>query len=500
MTHKAAKHFAAITIPLNREEIVEFLLPPGRKPKGAKLQIVGQRPPPHAEAAWIERLRNSADPTLADFLDIDDPHHNLQKTHTDRLVPVELLAKPEFLTRNLGGWNPLYFGVVRLPASFPPKLAAKFPAQLAHDPLLKHLEVLRDYGRKIHYFGADPTQVAGRLEAEASCDWPAFLSALLHLHRQRPQPQSKTEMIPAQTGYIERLFEAAVSGKGLAKTKQPPIPKILLYDELLSQMRQLELSRRQYLNAGKVWQALTIQNWQEAWRQETGMEMIVKGEYIAGRHRGSLVLIAPQLGVVIKQPAPEPFHEIELNAKKVNGRSENWPFLTHDGALVTPRGRVRLLLEEGFVPRLHQVFQHEMSYSTLLGSTQEAFVTGRTVQEAVLADPERMTADLYDLFVLHQQTCEALGVENGDWHSANFIIRERDGEVIHVDWGAARPLRPNEKNRRGVKVRLNQVQNIGYSFHNEALAQRIQQLHTALLADEERLAGIRQRARELADS
>jgi len=57
-----------------------------------------------------------------------------------------------------------------------------------------------------------------------------------------------------------------------------------------------------------------------------------------------------------------------------------------------------------------------------------------------------------------------------------------------------------EKNRRGVKVRLNQVQNIGYSFHNEALAQRIQQLHTALLADEERLEGIRQRARELADS
>ncbi|MFZ0546403.1 MAG: hypothetical protein WAM60_13245 [Candidatus Promineifilaceae bacterium] len=498
MNHKPSKHYATIVIPLNRDDIVQFLLPPSRKPKGAKIQIVGQRPSPNAESAWIEQIRQSADPTLEQFLTIDNPTNNLHKTVTDRLVPLEFLAKPEFLTRNLGGWNPNYFGVARLPASLPPRLAAKFPAQLAHDPLLRNLEVLRDYGRTIKYLGADPAQVATRLETELDCDWPTFVSSLRYLHSLRPQPQSKRERIQARTTYIRRLFEETVSGSRLKTADHPPIPKILLYDELLSQMRLLELARRQYLFAGKSWHALTIQNWQESWRQETGTVMIVKGEYIAGRHRGSLVLIAPELGVVIKQPAPEPFHEIELSTKTVNGRSENWPYLTHDGSLVTPRGRIRLLLEEGFIPRLHQIFQHNMTFSTLMGYTQEAFVSGQTVQQAVLAGPEQMTADLYDTFILHQQTCEALGVENGDWHSANFVIKDSDGEIVHVDWGAARPLRPNERTPDGIKTRLNQVQNIAYSFHNETLARRIQKLHTDLLADKQRLEKIRQKAQDLA--
>jgi hypothetical protein len=493
MTHKPSKHFAVIIIPLNRAEIVKFLLPPNPQPKGAKIQIVGQRPSSKAETAWIEQLHQTAAPTLAHFLDIDHPRHNLFKTHTDRLVPVELLADPEYLTRNLGGWNHIYFGVARLPASFPPRLAAKFPAQLAHDPLLKHLEVLRDYGRTIRYLGADPKQVTTRIEEEAGCDWPAFISALLHLHSQRPpfKPKPNTAV---RTAYIEHLFEEAISGRRLKTADHPPIPKILLYDELLSQMRLLELTRRKYLSSGKESKALKIQHWQEAWRKETGTVMIVKGEYIAGRHRGSLVLIAPQLGVVIKQPAPEPFHEIELNAKTVKGKQENWPYLTQDGSLVTSRGRIRLLLEEGFIPRLHQIFQHQMTFSTLMGFTQEAFVTGPTIQEYVLADPDRMTADLYDTFIFHQQTCEALGVENGDWHSLNFVKKESDGEIVHVDWGAARPLRPNEKTKKAIKGRLNQVANIAYSFHNEPLAHRIQQLHTDLLADEERLEGIKSRA------
>ena len=304
----------------------------------------------------------------------------------------------------------------------------------------------------------------------------------------------------ATTTFIERLFREAASGNCLATADTPPVPKILLYDELLSQMRRLELARRSYLMSGDTWPALTIQTWQEAWRQETGMTMIVKGEYIAGRHRGSLVLIAPELGVVVKQPAPEPFHEIKLNAKTANGQPENWPILTQDGALVTPRGRVRLLLEEGFVPRLHQIFAHDMTFSTLMGFTLEAFVVGHTIQDYVLADHERMTADLYELFVLHQQTCEALGVENGDWHSANFILQDSDGEVVHIDWGAARPLHQDELSAEGFQARLNQVQNIAYSFQNEALAKRIQRLHTELVADPERLESIRRQAQALVDS
>jgi hypothetical protein len=112
-----------------------------------------------------------------------------------------------------------------------------------------------------------------------------------------------------------------------------------------------------------------------------------------------------------------------------------------------------------------------------------------------------MTAELYDVFILHQQVCELMGVENGDWHSLNFVKRESEEEgadsVVHVDWGAARPLRPREKTKKGGRTRLNQVANIAYSFHNEALAKRIQLLHRELLGDEERLEGIRIQAQAL---
>jgi len=413
--------------------------------------------------------------------------HNLKKTYTDRLVPVEFLARPGFLTRNLGGWSPIYFGVAHLPASLPP------------DPLLDHMAVLADYGEAVRFFGADAVQVADRMELESGCDWSTFYASLLYLHSLRPQPNTIEEAITAKTAYIKRLFDETVSGNCLATNDLPPIPKILLYDELLGQMQQLELTRRNYLMDGKIWHALTIQSWQEAWQKESGMTMIVKGEYIAGRHRGSLVLIAPELGVVVKQPAPEPFHEIELESKTVAGKTENWPILTRD-ALVTPRGRVRLLLEEGFIPRLHQIFKHDMIFSTLMGFTLEEFVVGQTVQEYILADHQRMTPELYDNFLLHQQTCELLGVENGDWHAANFILRDRDGEIVHIDWGAARPLRRDELTQAGFQRRLNQVQNIGFSFHNEELAQRVKNLHTDLVADSERLERIRRRAQAVVEA
>ncbi len=482
-----SQHFCVIAIPLNRTGAIEFLLPPAGKPKGAKLEIVGQRPTAEAESSWIQRLRRAPVPTLTDFLEIDNPGHNLLSSTSDRLVPIEFLAKPDFLTRGLGGWTPIYFGVARL------------PAQITADPLFEHLEILADYGEKVRYFGADENQVAGRLESEAGCQWPAILSALLHLHSLRPHPQGDEAGISSRTTYIEKLYQALLSGSQLATTNQPPVPKILLYDELLSQMTGLELSRRRYLVNGESWLALRIRSWQEAWRQETGLTIVVKGEYIAGRHRGSLVLIAPELGVVIKQPAPEPFHEILLNARSANGQSENWPMLTQDGALVTSRGRVRLLLEEGLIPRLHQVFQHGMACSTLMGFTLEDFVFGQTVQDYVSADHERMTADLYDVFVLHQQTCEILGIENGDWHSANFILRESDGEAVHVDWGAARPLRDDERTPKDMNARLNQIQNIAFSFHNQALAERVKALHSDLMANEQRLQRIRQRAQVLVD-
>ena len=471
--------YAIVAIPLNRTEVIDFLLPPSTTVRGTAVQILGQRPTAQAEASWITQLRQIASPSITDLLTLDSPHTHLTTTNTDRLVPPFFLDEPGFLTRNLGGWSPIYFATMGLPQPLP------------SDPLLNQLEKLVAYGAQIDYFGADPAQVAARLPAEMDgLNEAAIAKAYIRLHNGRSTTNS--------LHYIEQLYRQIRQETYFATETDPPLPRLLLLDELMAQLVRLELKRRTALANGRTDKADTIAAWQQARHEESGLHLILKGEYIAGRHRRSTILIAPELGVVVKQPAPEPFHEIKMEARHYNGQPENWPFLTRDKQLVTPRGRLRLILEEAFIPRLHQLFNHDMTCSTLLGLTVEQFVVGPTIQAYVLADPARMTAVLYETILLHQQVCEALGVENGDWHSANFIKRAADGEIVHIDWGAARPLREDELTENGRLSRLNQVKNIAFSFHDDTLAQRVLALHNDLLAHPERLAKLQQKAQNLA--
>ena len=456
--------FAVVAIPLNRADIVRFLLTRSTTPRGAPLHILAQRPTEAVEAAWLAKITATSQPTIEQLLEIDDPHGHLLPTWTDRLVPVEFLDQTEFLTRNLGGWAPIYFGVIGFPATSQDDTKAN-----QDDPLLQHLELLSDYGQKIRYFGAKPTQVQARLEQEIEADFETIIAALRGLYRSRQQ------MAGGRIDYIERLY-ATLNGENRLPGTQL-WPQMLLFDELLGQLVRLELTRRDCLANGHHAQAASIKRQQEAWKDEFGLLLILKGEYIAGRQRRSTVLIASELGVVVKQPAPEPWHEIKLAAKVVQGKAENWPYRTHDGALVTARGRIRLILEENIVPQLSNVLKHRIDFSTFLGLSVESFVKGPTVQELILNDARQMTPQLYDEFILNQQVCELLGGENGDWHSANFVRRQTDGELVHIDWGAARPLKPDEHTPQGQLARLNQVQNLAFSFHHEALAQLVSQQH-----------------------
>lgn len=480
--------FAVIAIPLNRADIAHFLLIRSTTPRGVPLHILAQRPTEAVEAAWLARVADTPRPTVEQLLEIDDPHGHLVQTWTDRLVPVEFLDQTEFLTRNLGGWAPVYFGVVGLPALNKDQDQNQ-DQNHQNDPLLHHLEVLRDYGEKIRYFGAEPTQVQARLAQEMEADFETIVAALRGLYGWRQQ------MAGRRIDYIERLY-ATLNGENRLLGAQL-WPKMLLFDELLGQLVRLELIRRKCLANGHYAQAASIKRQQEAWQDEFGLLLILKGEYIVGRQRRSTVLIAPELGVVVKQPAPEPWHEIELGAKMGHREAENWPYSTQDGALVTARGRIRLVLEENIVPQLSNVLKHRVDFSSFLGLSVETFVKGPTVQELILNDARQLTPQLYDEFILNQQVCEILGGENGDWHSANFVRRQTDGQLVHIDWGAARPLKPHEHTPQAQLARLNQVQNLAFSFHDEDLAQLVSQWHAELMADEERLASIQRRARAL---
>lgn len=481
-----AETYLVLAIPLNRPDIVDFLQAATGAPHGTAVAVVGQRPSLAAEAQWMQRLAQAAEPAVADLLAIDAPHNHLRRSHTDRLVPMHFLQEPGFLTRNLGGWSPVYFGVVGLPRAW----------RQVDDPLLKRAEVLADYGRSLRWFGADAAQVGRRLAAELGQDAAQTAAALRRLYRQRPallRPDPG-----AIADYAELVYAHVATGRRFATATAPPIPEPLLLDELMGWLLRLELAQRAAQTRGDAVTAEAVATWQEAQAEATGLRLILKGEYIVGRHRRSTVLIAPELGVVVKQPGPEPFHEIALAARTHDGRAENWPVLTHDQSLVTPRGRLRQVLEEGLILRLHERLAHPMEFYTLLGITVEPFVVGPTTQELVLGDAAALTPALYEVYVLHQQVCEALRVENGDWHAANFVQRQGDGAIVHIDWGAARPLRPEEHTPQGRRARLNQVKNIAYSFQDAALAARVEQMHAALLADDARLARLRRRAEAIA--
>lgn len=472
--------FAAIAIPLRRPSIIDFLEAREPTPRGASLRILAQRPSAAAQSAWADHLRSQPVPTTSDLLAIADPHAYLTPTHTDRLVPEQFLQEPGFLTRNLGGWSPVYFGV------------AEIPKPLPDDPLFDHLEVLTTYGSTIQSFGADPQQVEQRLPDEMG-GGPRYVSASVG----RLDEVHAAHMDAPKT-YVRVLHEALAETTPLQTSTGHPVPRLLLCDALMDHLVTVERDRRAAHARHDTDTMDRLQQLLDQWETSLGLRLLLKGEYIAGRHRRSTILIAEDLDLVIKQPAPEPFHDIEMDARTVDGEPENWPYLTRDGSVVMPQGRVRLVLEDNVVPRLHDAFDHGVQFSSLLGLIVEEYVEGPTLQEWVQADPERMTQELYERVAATQQVCEHLNVVNPDWHSANFIVQP-DGSLVHIDWGAARPLHNDERTDSLRRARRDKVKNLAYSFHDDAIAERVDALHETFMTDDAMQARVRRRAEALLD-
>jgi len=63
--------------------------------------------------------------------------------------------------------------------------------------------------------------------------------------------------------------------------------------------------------------------------------------------------------------------------------------------------------------------------------------------------------------------------------------------MVHIDWGAARPLKEDEMTASQSKKRLNQVRNIAFSFHDEYVASAIKQVHTDITGDKKRISDLR---------
>jgi hypothetical protein len=468
---------------------------PGPQPRGAAVELVNQRPNLEAEQRWAAALKQN--PSAEALLLRDRPESYLARRYTDRLVPLEFLQQDAaYLTRNLGGWAPVFFTVLRADTEC-----------WQTDPVLKNAEIMKTYGPEIDFKSGDSDLVKARMMPEFGTEsFTAIADAVEKLYTWRSGFRFLDDVHKA-AAYAEALYKRTVQETRLVPSGKegPGIPRALLIDELMGQLVRLEEKRRMCIAEGKTEQADFIEAWQQKQQKESGLMLILKGEYIMGRHRCSTVLIAPELGFVAKQPGPEPYHEARLNAVESNGKSEHRPELIRDGSLVTSAGRLRLILEEGLIERLNHLFYHDVKLISTLGFIIEPFVSGPTLQEYVLEDPDRLTPDVYDFIILHQQVCESMGVENGDWHAANFIVVPEEvnpiepklPKMIHIDWGAARPLEADEYGESQISGRLNQVQNIAYSYQNEALARKSRRLHEELINSPARLEAIRQKAQQL---
>lgn len=493
--------FRVVCIPLNREAVVTFLMPPESTRKGASVQVLATRATVRAERKWVDQMRRA--PGLDSLLGRDNPRGHLHETTTDRLVPTEFLRNdPAYLTRNMGGWSPVWFGVMR----------AAWNAS-EDDPLLEEADVLAEYGDELHYFGAHPDQVRARLATELGTELASEAAAgIVRLHDWRTE-YDFNGAAAGMTAYADALYEEITAQGRLTHPDETAaaVPQAVLIDELLGQMVRIEMRRRTAVADGTPGEADMLADWQQRVESDTGLMLILKGEYIMGRHRCSTVLIAPELNLVAKQPGPEPFHEIELGADTYNGRAENRPVLTRDGALVTAAGRLRLILEEGLVEPLNQLFGHDVVLVSSLGYINEPYVDGPTLREYVLEDPNRLTPHVYELVLFHQLVCERVGVENGDWHADNFMVDPERSHplehdhgnsapgLIHIDWGAARPLQDDEYGSAQAEARTNQVRNIAYSYQEASVADRSRRLHDALVSDTTRMERLRNAAERFAE-
>lgn len=494
--------YSVVAIPLNRPDVHHFLLrdtwdedPGGNAATAtdvvpASVEIIDQRPTTGALRTWARKLaatpRGDEDALLDHFLAIDSPHAHLTTVPTTHLVPTQFLREPGFLARNLGGWAPVYFAVMGVDGD----PAAAFGVD-ADDPMLRHASLLTIYGETIRHFGADWHMVKRRLAEEMEADLAVVVQGVVRLDAL--DQEAGGDPMPQ----VHRLV-AAMDGRVPLHTESgAAVPEPLLCDALMDRMVRAEQTRRAADTRGdaKALEAIAVK--QRNWAEDLDVQLILKGEYIAGRHRRSTICIAPSLGVVVKQPGPEPFHDIELAATTYKGEPENWPLLTKDGAVVTPRGRVRIVLEEDVVPPLHAAFDHGVDFSSALGLIIEDHVPGPTLQEFVSEDPRRLTADIYREILTTQQVCEVLDVNNPDWHSANFIVENETHDLVHIDWGAARPLEEEEKTSEARRKRVEQVRNFAYSFQNDTLADRAAVLHDEITADADQMASIRQTAQSL---
>lgn len=497
--------YSVVAIPLNRPDVHRFLLPDSQdggndsdttrhaESVPATVEIIDQRPTTGALRTWARKLDATPEADEAALLDhflaIDSPHSHLATVPTTHLVPTQFLREPGFLSRNLGGWAPVYFAVVGTDEA--PGTAF---GDDANDPMLRHAHVLTTYGDTIRHFGADREMVRQRFSEEMDADPASVADSVVRLDAL--DREAGGDPVPQ----VPRLVEAMDGGEPLRTASGVVVPEPLLCDALMDRMVRAEQTRRDADTRGDAEALEAIALRQRDWAHDLDVHLILKGEYIAGRHRRSTICIAPSLGVVIKQPGPEPFHDIELGATTHDGEPENWPFLTKDGAVVTSRGRVRIVLEEDVVPPLHAAFDHGVDFSSTLGLIIEDHVPGPTLQEFVSEDPRRLTADIYREILVTQQVCEALDVNNPDWHSANFIVEEGTRDLIHIDWGAARPLEEHEQTPEAQEKRIDQVRNFAYSFQNDVLADRADALHKAITSDPDAMPSIRQTAESLVAS
>lgn len=495
---QADSAFRVVNIPLNRDDIVDFLLPAPAGKTGAKAGIIKQRASADAEALWAKMLKEQ--PGMAALLMRDNPHGFVQQLTTDRLVPVEHLTGDDtFLTRNLGGWSPVWFGV----------MAAKW-SEAASDPLLRHAITLTEYGQAVNWLGAEPALVAARLGQETSLETPEEVCAAVLRMLEWREIRGFNSTTDSMTACALSLYKEIRDEGPLTRPagKKPGVPRVVLLDELLGQLARIEERRRTALFEEDAETASALKNWQDELLRETGLMLILKAEYIMGRGRCSAVMIAPELGCVVKQPGPEPFHEAHLAAATHNGKPENRPRLTQDGALVTSAGRIRLILEEGLIERLNHLFHHKVELCSLLGYITEPFVTGPTLQEYVLEQHDRLSPEVYEFIQLHQQVCEVMGVENGDWHAANFIVVPDKPNplvpgiplMIHIDWGAARALTAGELTHEATEARYNQVKNIAFSYQDAHLAKISERLHNDLAQSAERRARLRALAEKMVNA
>jgi hypothetical protein len=361
--------------------------------------------------------------------------------------------------------------------------------------LLEHKGTqLIPYGAYIPSKPLDPELLNKRLKLEGFADLQQVKTEWQKLFQAKASYLKKeASELKGREHYIQALHDALQHNKPLEfDGNKHSINRNLLSRELLKQM--VYLHTQQTLNDSlKNPYTGVLDNL----HKKHGLELHIKEPTIIGRQMKGIVLTAPQLNLVIKQPGDVISHSIihtpsnKLQNIDPIGLKEaviHGPAIQDQAHINTSRGQIEDRIKQN-MEALSRDFGVPTHYSLIAGIETQKMIHGKSVKTVLSEKPELLTKSWVQKLVAMHEKMEKAGLELTDWSFNKFMIPNEELKTINpkillADFGGFKPIPVSMQTEKHTAERRRSIENIGNSVSNLTNQQAITRPRmTAYLAE-----------------